>query len=783
MSNNNLSFANTSASETGDTNTSHNDDNDDNDEGDACPICLQTPADLGRDKPLVHGPCKHALCVPCMERVLSRKARSEYRSFSDGRWFWNGGTDDNNNTNTSHPDIGLIPPTLGRCPICRAVVSLFDLRTVKNDMAFCEKECDVAHSPLAGLVYVMRTEEKEEGGGVGLASFHFPSGIENEEEETTVDGEQQFRHSFYQQKDEGEEEDGIEHLQQKEQDNNDNSDDTKKTENVETKRHLSHTPEGTDSKGRPLPYISFESPKIDTDDDAEHRHYHHRQRQRWKLDDGTRPPKRKYFEEGCHYHAKTRTFHGTIVWSKDGNGPTLDGARTWEIIMEFTLDMRCVSCGVIMKRRDLLFKELQQHRQQQQQQHIQQSSSNSDSNNNHSKTMKNLWPFDGKWRIQWDDDFESDDTDPVVIHVVGGEFVLGDLEYTLDISDPKSPCFQWPQISFDDTTVTTQRVVSGVDLISEPDGPSVGSTVVWTTDNPDYRKITWIRETVGGPPPPRVELLGPTDTFYQRLRTHAELRSTSMPKYHSDSMWGNVFIQANRVGFASYHFIKEDGEGEDGAYISYEHPMCTQWPPLDDGSPVPPRVPFSNTNWDQTNRIFRGTIEWQNGYGTTWQGCVRWKYEMKFDSEFMCIVSGKVHGVYMNTAAESDMSTFGETLVYVNAAILEKFSSLLGRDADQERLRDRDDQQQGNEMDVDGMENVEQAELSPNENDSRQGNEETTESQSRRINYSEFTNVSRSLMRRLESEGASIRTQVLVHHLLVSTQNPHADDPIDFNMD
>ena len=35
------------------------------------------------------------------------------------------------------------------------------------------------------------------------------------------------------------------------------------------------------------------------------------------------------------------------------------------------------------------------------------------------------------------------------------------------------------------------------------------------------------------------------------------------------------------VGLASLHFVAEDGEGEDGAYISYEHPHCALWPPLD----------------------------------------------------------------------------------------------------------------------------------------------------------------------------------------------------------
>ena len=47
-------------------------------------------------------------------------------------------------------------------------------------------------------------------------------------------------------------------------------------------------------------------------------------------------------------------------------------------------------------------------------------------------------------------------------------------------------------------------------------------------------------------------------------------------------------------------------------YVSYEHPDCTLWPPLDDGSPVPARITFTDIHWDPQRRIFRGVIDWEN---------------------------------------------------------------------------------------------------------------------------------------------------------------------------
>ena len=84
-------------------------------------------------------------------------------------------------------------------------------------------------------------------------------------------------------------------------------------------------------------------------------------------------------------------------------------------------------------------------------------------------------------------------------------------------------------------------------------------------------------------------------------------------------------------GLASYHFVddtvtRSDGRNDLAAYISYEHERVAQWPPLDNGTPVPSRVWFSNTSFDSTTRTFRGTIDWEGTYNTTWQGDISWRY-------------------------------------------------------------------------------------------------------------------------------------------------------------
>lgn len=209
-----------------------------------------------------------------------------------------------------------------------------------------------------------------------------------------------------------------------------------------------------------LPYLCYENERVDE--------------YGWKLDNGSRPPARKYFEPGCHWHAATRTFHGTVLWEEGWYD-----SKRWDYVMQYSSEFRYI-CG-------------------------------------------------GSWTVHKDD---------------------GSQETT-------------------------------------PFGPDGLSYVQWhsSTDNEE-----------GCADPPLA--------------------------YHADTLWGNSFVQGMRAGLASYHFmsaVRDDSEHDDQtAYISYEHPDCAQWPPLDDGTPVPARVPFSGLQWEESTRTFRGSIRWWDTYGTSW---------------------------------------------------------------------------------------------------------------------------------------------------------------------
>ncbi|GKZ00920.1 hypothetical protein MPSEU_001043500 [Mayamaea pseudoterrestris] len=213
---------------------------------------------------------------------------------------------------------------------------------------------------------------------------------------------------------------------------------------------------------------------------------------------------------------------------------------------------------------------------------------------------------------------------------------------------------------------------SSFDWTGKPMGPNVGEFIVWNFI--DYHQLPhrrWVRKTVDVSEVPNVVVYIGRGLLYRRISN--ELREP--PTYKSDSVWGNVFCQNFTVGLASYHFISPG----DGVYISYEHPAAADWPPLDNGAPIPCRVPFRNIQVNGTS--FRGSITWQQDYGTTWQGSAEWTYRIEFDREFTCILSGEVHsrGPHVMSMPE-EMSRYGESLVYINAA-LDKAIEHLGKES------------------------------------------------------------------------------------------------------
>jgi hypothetical protein len=189
------------------------------------------------------------------------------------------------------------------------------------------------------------------------------------------------------------------------------------------------------------------------------------------------------------------------------------------------------------------------------------------------------------------------------------------------------------------------------------------------------------------------------------------------PSYHSNTLFGNTFCQARMVGLASYHFVSKDE-----CYISYEHTTTAVWGTLDSGVALPSRVPFRNVTFDAEERIFRGSICWWDDFGTTWHGMKQWEYEMHFDEKFYTILSGQVHSITLHNH-RTEMSVFGETLLYCNAALFDVF---------------------------------------------------------RDVNYRE---ASVELRESLQRQGASVRVLALLHSLLtVAAQGESSNNPIDYNL-
>lgn len=121
----------------------------DEEEDASCPICLADSTDVE----MVRGPCKHSFCIPCMERVVNAYGE-ERTTLAQQR----------------QADGHLNAPTLGRCPICRASLSLFELKHTPRgelwhppDFKFFEKE----DFPLEQAVYHPLR------GKVGQLSFHW----------------------------------------------------------------------------------------------------------------------------------------------------------------------------------------------------------------------------------------------------------------------------------------------------------------------------------------------------------------------------------------------------------------------------------------------------------------------------------------------------------------------------------------------------------------------------------------------------------------------------------
>jgi hypothetical protein len=311
------------------------------------------------------------------------------------------------------------------------------------------------------------------------------------------------------------------------------------------------------------------------------------------LDDGSKPPDKKYFEPDCHFHEKTRTFHGTLRWDENKNNcrRRVRGSHQWDYVLAFSADYRYIVRGILIARKQIC------------------------SNLMDCPHYDCKFPFDGRWQASW----PGSQKPSTQVHVHGNQlrFPTSDL-VVLDFADPELPVLVWSARQEERHSVTL-----GANLRTHSKGPGVGECIEWEAPSSTQPRMIWTRETVASESVPlQVVHFGPdhpSKTFYHSLLPGSEQQQ--VPEYVPDTIWGNSFCQALTVGLASYHFLSD----QSGAYISYEHEQTSVWPPLDNGCPIPSRIAFSEFSFDAETRVFRGKIDWERTHETTWQGCRWWR--------------------------------------------------------------------------------------------------------------------------------------------------------------
>ena len=221
---------------------------------------------------------------------------------------------------------------------------------------------------------------------------------------------------------------------------------------------------------------------------------------------------------------------------------------------------------------------------------------------------------------------------------------------------------------------------------------------------------------------------------------------------------------------------------------------------LHDGSPIPPRVHFHDISTEvveetrpnpaladgassestndnivvTSHTVFRGNIEWLRDYGTTWQNCERWEYEMHFDSQLTCIISGTVHSIKSSAAtspsSREEMSQYGSNLIYLNAGLHEAFERWLSPSAS---MNDGDGEERSNET---SGSVASQPDVAAEQEPSNPLPSLTPEQ------YERYTQVSRRVRRRLQTEGASVRTTAMMNRVLTLSQQLGTSSPFDYNL-
>ena len=127
-----------------------------------CPVCLENDCNIIPK-------CKHPLCNICMERISFQKGPA-YAS--------HGGNYEVVAESQERIEEKIVSntPTFGRCPVCREVFNLFELRKYTNQSCEDEHDKDVSLAyerefnidALKGCTFVMQKK-------LGVGSIHFPA--------------------------------------------------------------------------------------------------------------------------------------------------------------------------------------------------------------------------------------------------------------------------------------------------------------------------------------------------------------------------------------------------------------------------------------------------------------------------------------------------------------------------------------------------------------------------------------------------------------------------------
>ena len=422
----------------------------------------------------------------------------------------------------------------------------------------------------------------------------------------------------------------------------------------------------------------------------------------------------------CHWHEASRTFAGMLRFQPS------DLLSHHHVIFSFSPDWRFVRQGVVIMRRMRDYET--------------------------TRDIQLAYPFDGSWTVVHSVGTILESAFPInKVFTVQGFGILESITHY--------PCMIRPSAKDEESSrnkivfmATMKEFVSSpsCDLDIHNETIPIGYEWTWVDSANPQVSMTWKRETIGTTIPPdhanplggnsgRLLLRSTENQDDPFLSAH---RPRVKPVYNPNHIWGNVFCQGLKVGLASYHFEgtgdgddEEEGIHDTNIYISYESPSTGMWPPLDNGQAVPSQVPFRNKSFDRESRTFRGHICWQEDYGTSWQGMIRWEYEMVFDKDYICIVAGQVNSVDLHNV-EDCMSRFGESLIYCNANLWQVFR---------------------------------------NESMMSSSSNEAAENDTER-----YRARSAALRVELQRQGASVRTVALVHNILTAAQDPQGQNPVEF---